>query len=210
MKNAMMLLGVLVLSTSCLTLDGRLNVSEAFNVKKKSGFLNLKTKEVRVDANSYSASLKVKSDKNYTLELKGGSLGEIQIPIKAESDLKMPTDGAFSISHEKINQPFDLSGVINTDVSLYGYTDTVESCTWNVTEKKCDKVLNKETQKYEIICKDEITTFHGMRDISYHYKQVVRELSLEFMRAGSTGVIAHFNGRSQDTDKITDHYSDCR
>jgi hypothetical protein len=210
MKNAMMLLGVLLLSTSCLTIDGRLVVSEAFTVKKKSGFLNLKTKEQLVAANSYSASLKVKSDKNYNLELKGGSLGEIQIPIKAESNLNMPYDGAFNISHEKINQPFDISGVIDTDVSEYGYTDTVESCTWNVTEKKCDKVLIKETGKYDIICKDEITTFHGRRDISYHYRQVVRDLSLDFMKAGSTGVIAHFTGRNQDTDKITDHYSECR
>jgi len=74
MKKMMMLLGVLLLSTSCLTIDGHLKVSESFMVKKKGGFLNLKLKDQQVDPALYSASLKVKSDKNYTLELSGGSL----------------------------------------------------------------------------------------------------------------------------------------
>ena len=46
MKKIMTLLGLLMLSTSCLTLDGQLRVTESFNVKKKGGFLNLKLKDV--------------------------------------------------------------------------------------------------------------------------------------------------------------------
>lgn len=210
MKKMMLVLGMVLLSASCIKLDGRLEVHEAFTVKKKSGFLNLKRKDVRIDKNIYSATLKVKSDKNYNLELKGGSIGEVLIPIKAERDLDMPSNGAFTISHEKIDQPFDLSGVINTDVSEYGYSDETISCTWDVTEKKCEKVCNKETQKCEVICKDAITTFSGRQDIAYHYRQVVRDLKLEFMRAGSTGVIANFTGRHQETDKIIDRRSTCR
>ena len=102
MKNVLLMMGVLLLSTSCLTLDGQLRVSESFMVKKKGGFLNLKLKDVKVEPAVYSASLKVKSDKNYTLELSGGNLGKILVPIKAASDLEIPTNGAFSLSHEKI------------------------------------------------------------------------------------------------------------
>lgn len=210
MKKMMTLLGLLLLSTSCLTLDGHLRVTESFSVKKKGGFLNLKLKDVTVAPAVYSASLKVKSDKNYTLELSGGSLGKILVPIKADSDLDIPTDGAFHISHEKINQPFDLSGVINTDVNHYGYTDAIENCSRNVTENKCEKVCAKDTGKCDIICKDVVTAIEGRKEVSYHYRSIHRDLSLEFMKAGSTGIIATFSGRDLQTDKIIDRESACR
>lgn len=206
----MLLLGVLLLSTSCLTLDGQLKVTEAFMVKKKGGFLNLKLKDVSVEPAIYSASLKVKSDKNYNLEISGGSLGKIIVPIKAASDLEIPTDGAFNISHEKINQPFDLSGVINTDVDHYGYTDAIETCSWNVTEKRCEKVCVKETGKCDIVCKDEVITLQGHKEVSYHYRSIARDLSLEFMKAGSTGIIASLKAHDLETDKIVDRESVCR
>ena len=210
MKKMLLLVSVLLLSTSCLTIEGQVRVTEAFTVKKKSGFLNLKTSNVKVEPNLYSGKLTVKSDKNYNFHLEGGSLGKIIIPIKASSDLDIPRDGAFSISSQKIAQPFDLSGVINTDENHYGYTEAIEQCSWNVTEKKCDKVCNKETQKCEIICKDVVITLHGEKEVAFHYRSIRRDLSLEFMRAGSTGVIATFSGTDTQTDKIIDRESQCR
>lgn len=210
MKKVLMLVGVLVLSTSCLTIDGQLQVREAFNVKKKSGFLNLKRTNVKVDPNIYRASLKVKSDKNYNLELEGGSLGKILVPIKASSDLDIPRDGAFSIAHDKIDQPFDIVGVINTDENHYGHGDEIQSCSWTMTEKKCDKVCNKETQKCEVVCHDETITIQGEKEVAFHYRSIRRDLSMEFMKEGSTGIIATFRGTDTQVDKLTDYESQCR
>lgn len=210
MKRSLLCLGILLLSTSCLTIDGRLQVTEAFNVKKKTGFLNLKTKEVRVAPNSYSASLKVKSDKNFVLTLKGGSIGEIEVPIKAERDLHVPENGAFQISHEKINQPFDISGAINTDVQDSDYTEARESCSWSVKENKCDKVCSRETGKCDILCKEVSTTIYGKQDVASHYRTIRRDLQLEFMKADSTGVIARFTGRDIESERIIDRRSECR
>jgi hypothetical protein len=210
MKRILLCMGILLLSTSCLTIDGSLQVSEAFSVKKKSGFLNLKTKTVTVDPNSYAASLKVKSDKNYVLNLKGGSIGEIDIPIKAEKDLEIPENGSFHISHESIGQPFDLSGEIATDVQLYNYTQGLQSCTWSVTEKRCDKVCVKETGKCEVVCHNEVTTFDGQQMVATHQRSVTRDLSMEFMKADSTGVIAHFSGHDFESETIVDSKGTCR
>ena len=209
MKKMVMMLGVLLLSTSCLTLDGSLQVREAFTVKKKSGFLNLKTKEVRIDPAGYRASLKVKSDKNYSLQLEGGSIGKIDVPLKAKSDLNIPFDGAFNISHEQIDQPFDVAGIINTDIDESGYTNAVEACSWNITERKCDKVCDKDN-KCDVVCRDVSVTLKGHKDVAYHYRTTRRDLSLDFTRAGSTSLVASFAGSDVATEKIVDRESQCR
>ena len=204
-----MLVGILLLSTSCVEINGRLQVHEAFTVKKKSGFLNRKTKEVRVDPRSYTASIKFVSDKNFKLELDGGNLDNIDVPIKAEKDLDVPSNGRFHISHEKINQPFDISGVIDTQWENSGYYEELVSCSWNTTERKCEKVCDKETNRCEVQCRDVTTTFQGKKRVEYHYSIVRRQLQLELMRANSTGVVATFIGADTETNKVVDRESAC-
>lgn len=203
-------MGVLLLTTSCLSLDGQLNVHETFRVKKKSGFLNLKTKEVEVRPASYKASLKVKSDKNYTLELEGGDLGKILVPIKAEKDLDIPRDGKFAISHEKINQPFDVTGFINTDVSFSGINYSIENCTWTTKENRCEKVCTGEPRKCDVVCKEFTITHEGRKEVDFHYRWTKRDIDLEFMKAGSTGLVATMRATDTETDKIIDRESLCR
>ncbi len=60
MKRAVLLLGVLLLSVSCVELGGALHVQESMSVKKKSGFLNLKTKTIKIDPGSYRADITIK------------------------------------------------------------------------------------------------------------------------------------------------------
>jgi len=210
MKKFVTLLGVLLLTTSCLDLDGSLHVSETFKVKKKSGFLNLKTKEIEVRPASYRASLKVKSDKNVTLEISGGDLGEIKVPIKADKDLQIPRDGKFAISHEKIDQPFDVVGFINTDVSYSDIYRAVENCSWTTTERRCEKVCTTEPRKCDVVCKDVQITHEGRKEVEYHYRWTKRDVNLEFMRADSTALAATMQASDTQTDRIVDHESLCR
>jgi hypothetical protein len=205
----LMLIGIFMLTTSCVEIDGRLQVHEAFTVKKKSGFLNRKTKEVRVDPRAYTASIKFVSDKKYNLQLDGGSLDNISVPLKAERDLKIPSNGRFYISHETIDQPFDVGGVIDTQRESSGYNTEMVSCSWNTTERKCEKVCSKETNRCEVQCRDVTTTFYGRKRVEYHYSIVRRHLELEIMRANSTGVVATFVGSDTETNKVIDRESSC-
>jgi len=206
----MMLLGVLLLSVSCVELNGSLQVREAFNVKKKVGFLNLKTKTVTVSPGQYRAELTAKTSNNLRLELKGGSIGEINIPIKSDDQLNIPRDGQFYIEGRKISQPFSVSGVISTDVNHYGYTDIVEKCQRELKEKRCEKVCNKEARTCEILCKEVIITIDGLKEISYHYKRTDRQANLEFIPENSTAVVATLPVRGTETVKIIDRESLCR
>lgn len=209
MKKIMMLVGILVLASSCVEINGGLQVHEAFTVKKKSGFLNRKTKEITVSPRSYKASLKMASDKNFTLKLDGGDLDDVSIPLKAEKDLDVPYNGRFNISHEKIDQPFDISGTIATSWENSGYNEALESCSWTSTEKKCDKVCDSATGRCEVQCRDVTTTFNGKKRVEYHYSYTRRDLNLEIMRANSTGIVATFVGSDTESVKVVDRESAC-
>lgn len=211
MKKLAMILGVLLLSASCMELNGRLNVNNSLVVKKKSGFLNLKTKEVELKAGSYIAQLNIKSDKNITLEIEGGSLDKkIFVPIKAESDLNVPADGKFAISHEKISQPFDVTGHMNTDIT-YGDTQyAVENCTWTANERRCEKVCTGEPRKCDSVCKDITITHEGRKDVTFHYRYTRRDIQLEIMQAGSTALAATLNASSSESSRVIEHESLCR
>lgn len=210
MKNVMMLIGVLLLSASCVELNGSLQVQEAFKVKKKSGFLNLKTKTIELAPGSYQAELTAKSSKNLKLELRGGLIGKIDIPIKSDSSLQIPDDGPFHIEGKKIEQPFNISGVINTEVSHYGHTDTIERCQRERREKRCEKVCDKETNKCDVVCREVIITIDGWKDVSYHYKSVERDAKLEFSLENSSAVVAVLPVHGTEVEKIIDRESLCR
>lgn len=210
MKKAFVLLGVLLLSVSCVELNGNLQVQESLSMKKKSGFLNLKTKTIKIEPGSYRAEIKIKSQKNINLKLSGGSLGEVDIPIKSEDSLNLPLNGQFYIEGKKIEQPFNVSGSISTSVDHYGYTDTIEKCERQITERRCEKVCVKETGKCDVVCKDVVITLSGLKDISFHYKRTDREVRLELMSENSTAIAALLPARGSETDKIIDRETICR
>ncbi len=210
MKKAMLLLGVLLLSVSCVELNGTLQVREALSVKKKSGFLNLKTKIIKVEPGLYSAELKAKSSRVFELELNGNGLEKVKIPVQSEDSLQIPANGPFHIEGKKIGQPFNISGTMLTDIEHYGYTDVVERCERTETERRCEKVCVKETGKCDVVCKDVQITITGLKDVSYHYKRTERTAQLEFMPENSTAVVATLPVRGTETDKIIDRESLCR
>ena len=209
MKKMVMLLGVLLLSTSCVDLNGSLQVNEALKVKIKSGFLNLKTKTITIAPGSHQAKLVIKSSKNITLELRGGSLGEIKIPIKSGDSLNIPANGAFQIEGSKVEQPFNSTGVISTEVEHYGYENEVVRCDRTVVETRCEKVCNKEG-KCDSVCKDVTVTLHGLKDVSFHLKRTDRQVSLDLIPENSSAAVAKLTARGIESEKIIDHETICR
>lgn len=207
LKNLTGLLLLSLLSTSCLKLDGQLDVKQAMSAKKKSGFLNLKTKEIKIEPDLYNAELKVNGDKSFTLKLDGRN--KILIPIKSEKSLNVPGSGVFAITHDDISQPFDLKGDIRTTVTHSGGVNTVEECSWTVTEKHCQKICEKP-DACDIVCKDVQVTLKGSHDVSYHYRTTHRDLSVDFLKIGKGEVLATFAGSNTEVDRITDFEGVCR
>ncbi|MBC7712425.1 MAG: hypothetical protein H7177_03750 [Rhizobacter sp.] len=216
MKMMITMLSVLLLSVSCVELNGTINVNQAFNVKVKSGFLNLKRKTITIAPGQYSAELNAKTKKSVSLVLKGGSLGEINIPIKSDDSLNIPFEGLINIESAKIEQPFNITGVIHTDVEQYGYATEAQSCDIQRIEHRCEKVCVKDPKdnrgegKCDVVCRDVTVTFPGEKMVSYHYSRTDRQAELQFMAEGSTSIVATLPVHGSETSKITDNESLCR
>ncbi len=205
MKKMLMMLSVLLLSVSCVDLNGTLQVQQPLTVKMKSGFLGLKTKTRTLAPGAHQARLVVKSSKNIKLEL-----GDQDIPIKSDDSLNIPQNGQFYIDARKIEQPFSVAGNMRTDVEHYGWTDTTERCERNIVENRCEKVCARDSNRCDVVCKDVTITLYGIKDISYHYKRTDRQVSLEIMPENSTAIVARMVSRGIETDKIIDRESICR
>jgi hypothetical protein len=207
LKSLLCLAAIGVMSASCVTLDGQLDVKQAMSAKKRGGFLNLKLVEVQIQPDLYQAHLKANSDKSYTLKLEGHDT--ILLPIKSEKSLNIPSSGRIAISHSDINQPFDVQGEISTDITDSATSDIVEECSWTVTENHCKKICDKPDH-CDIQCKDEQVTLYGHHEVRYHYQTIDRAVALNLLKQDKPEVLASFHGTDSETNKITEFEGQCR
>jgi len=211
MKIVQGLIGLLVfatLSTSCVRLNGQLDIKQAMSAKKKSGFLNRKTKEIKIQPDLYAAELKVNGSKNFTLKLEGHE--NVLIPLKSEKNLNVPSNGIVEISHNDINQPFDIKGNIKTDVSHSGVIDSFEDCTRTVTENRCTKICEMSESGCRIDCKDEVSEIQGRRHVAFHFRTTQRDLFINFFKIEKPEVLATFTGTDTQVDRVVDFEGLCQ
>lgn len=201
MKKLSLLLAVLLTLSSCETVDGQLKVEKSFDVNKQYGLFNRKTQKVKIDQDVYDASLKLSSKKKLTLELSGGSVGKLSIPIKSEENLKIPAyDGEFRISHDEINQPFDIEGALETYTRMSDVMRGSRMCSWDIYERQCNQYG----------CQDVKITIQGIQDYEWSEMYTTRTVSLKILKKDSRDVAATFNGSSYDTTKMENATGPCR
>jgi hypothetical protein len=220
MKKLIILSSVLLSLVGCDSINGTLTVNEKINLKKKGGFLNLGRKSVSIEANEYDARLTILGQDNFALILdKGGN--RVSIPLKSKKDLNVPTfDGEFKISHADIDQPYDLKGTIQTDISRSSTQESIEACTWESRETKChiecqdvvtrdNRGVERTEKKCSKICEDYTITHHGRREVIFHYRTTHRDLNFLFLEANTEKSVANFIGQNTQTDKIIEHHGIC-
>lgn len=219
-KQMILILGILFLSTSCIDLDGRMNVVESLEVKAKTGFLKLKKQTTTISPGYYKAELKLKSSKNANIKLSGNGMKPITIALKSDYKLNIPANGRFEIRGSEVGQPINIQGQIQTRVSEYGHASGTESCSYTQRRTQClpvcqNVVVHGRHGSYTVsqcnnVCSEHIVNIYGYKHVSYHYKQIDRNVSLEFMRENSTYVAATMDGSSSDTNRIVTSESSCR
>jgi hypothetical protein len=220
MKHLLVLLSLSLITTSCVTIDGNLLVTEKMTLKKKGGFLNLGRKNVDIEANQYHAHLTPLGKDNFTLILQRGD-ERISIPLKSKTELKVPSyDGEFKISHNDIDQPYDLKGLLHTDVRISDSQEAIESCTWDTTETRChveckdemvkdDKGVEHKENHCQKLCENFTITHNGRHEVEFHYSTTTRDLAFSFLKADSSSEVAHFQGQDVETNKIIERQGIC-
>lgn len=201
MKKMSLLFGILMLLSSCKEIEGELKVEQAFNVNKKHGLLNRKTREVKIGKDTYKAELEFSSKKKLNLNLEGGALGKLSILIKAEDDFEIPSyDGEFSIPHNEINQPFDIRGEVESSATQSDVQHSTKSCTWEVVERHCD----------EFGCRDVKVTIQGQQEYDYQTTYSTKRVRLKILKIGTDEVLANFSGSTSDQETRRDNTGPCR
>jgi hypothetical protein len=220
MKKIILLLALAIFTTSCVSLEGNILVTEKMSLKKKGGFLNLGKKNVVIEANQYDAHLTVLGQNNFALILKKGD-ERISIPLKSKNDLKLPTfDGEIKISHNDIYQPYDLKGIIQTDIYQSATQEVIESCSWNTYETRCriecSEITTRDSQgishvenNCQKMCGDVLVTHQGRQEVIFHNTTTHRDLRFEFLKADSLQSVAHFQGQSSETERIIERKGIC-
>ncbi len=197
--------------TSCVSLNGNLEVKEAMQVKKKGGFLNLKKKMVTLEPGIYTAEVNALGDKNFNLKLTGRD--NFKIPLKTEKDISLPQyDGEFKVSGADLDQPFDVKGKLDTKINRSETREKEESCSYTVTEQRCEKVcvVTNDVRKCDVVCNPVQITRYGYRFVRYHNKTTYRDLDLELLALGSEKALASFSGDSVETVQINEYEGICR
>ena len=220
MKNLINLLFVSAFAVSCINLDGLLNVEQSMVVKKKDGFLNLKTEKITLAPGSYRADLKINSQKSFTLKLRLDKKNdkEILIPIKSDDDLNVPENGNVKISGNEISQPFDLAGTIKTEYSNSDTTRDYESCTYTVRNStRCERVCTtsrsegrRPETRCDNICRDVVITVNGSRMVEYHTRYTSRKLNVSFKDTTSKAKLASFTANGTESQRVNDYTGECR
>lgn len=220
MKNLIALSLLSIIATSCVSIDGNLTVTEKMTLKKKGGFLNLGRKNVDIEANQYDAHVTVLGKDNFALILQRGD-ERISIPVKSKNELKVPTfDGEFKIAGSEIDQPYDLKGMINTDISYSPSREEIEACTWDTKETRChiechdvvtkdERGVERKENKCQKLCEDFTITHHGRREVQFHYTTTARDLNFHFLKMGSEQSVAHFIGHSTETERVIERAGIC-
>lgn len=213
MKKLVVLLLAAMSLSSCLTLEGRLEVTESMTVKRKSGLFGLGSKKVTINPAVYQAKFDVVDRDSFVLQLVRDGEKDIRIPLKSERSLNVPHGtGNIFISHSDLNVDYDIAGFIQTDVDTYGHARDRESCSWTTVERRCRPVCRREpngSQHCDKVCEDITVTHHGYKQVQYHYERTFRALDLEFLKGGSNVRVANFKGTDTKVNKIYDYQGPC-
>lgn len=217
MKKFIGLMLISAFAASCVNLDGHLNVQQTMNVKKKGGFLNMKTKTVELEPGIYKAELKVKDRDSLTLKLRleKENDDEIKIPLKSDKDFNLPDNGEVRISGSEVKQPFDVVGTIKTSITRSDSRRAVEECSLSVIERHCEKVCrpagrNGDRVVCNVVCRDVSVTIPGVREYEYHTRFTHRDLEVDLKDVNTQAQLATLRTTGTESERVTDYYGPCR
>lgn len=115
----------------------------------------------------------------------------------------------FHIAAADINQNFDISGQIDTDITRSSETDGLESCTYTTHEFLCHWVdihTEKKTTR-EYICEDVIVSHEGRMHVRYYYLTTLKKMTGIFLQQNDE--LARFQTNNSNTDKIYTYKGAC-
>lgn len=204
----MLVLALVFFLVSCKEISGTLTVHEKFNavVNKKCGWNPFAScdpnKKVQIPVGNFNSTVDFTSKTEIKIEIKANAYKE-SIILKRPKNFDFPQNGNFQLSGEQVNQSFDVSGHMATQVWDSQLIRDNESCTYYVPEYVCYPDSSGQAG-----CSYQNRTVWGYRYVEYFNRNTTRELNADLVENQKT--VARFNGSRTDAEKIYRYTSICR
>lgn len=176
-------------------------------------------KNLKLNVGKMKAKLDTKSKTKIDLildDLKGDPIVQFKVP----SGFKVPERrGEFKLTSQQIGQPFDLHGLVDTEVTESKRYDEWERCTYQEQRTVCSYVPPRcrTTRRGETVCSGggqqchiETVTVWGNRRVEFYYRQTDTDVIFSLMQPSQSDIAAQFTGRQSYSDKIYIYQGICR
>lgn len=174
----------------CEDIDGKLQVSEIFNVNTKNGV-------VVTEIGNYDTSIDIKRDR-IVASVKTSS-GIKKVTFMVPGNLRIPANGEFEISASESGQLFDISGINKTVETKSKIKSEYQDCLYD---------------GYDVICSPHGCTQvpvrrWGRQYTKYYIQTVKQDLVINAMSASGDSPAATFTGADSSSQKFVVDQTQC-
>ncbi len=189
-------------------------------------------KRKTISAGDYKAHISFQSKKKITLKVKSERYNYDEIDFNIPEGTYVPRySGDINLTSSQSGQPFDISGVIDTQEedsdTMYG----TETCTYTKRVKVCRRVENNDNSEVRNnrgrgrrgpgngegrrrrgsrrVCEWEYQTVYGTQDVEYYMHYTTTTMSLDVLSKGGNSLLGKFDGSKHDSDKIYTYKGEC-
>jgi hypothetical protein len=179
MKNILSLMLLSLMLFSCQSYHGNLEVSE------ETTFSNGNIAVV-IPAGMHEMELK------FTSKTKGKLIipGYTKMDMRLKREIKLPSNGNFTITRNDWNLNLEVSGVVETVQSMGELVRTFESCSYQRPRTICNQ--HGCTTVYE--------TVWGQQDVAYRMRTIVQDMDMAIL--DDNGVGSNFTSTSTNYQKV--------
>lgn len=194
MKKMILALSALFLLAGCETLEGNLDIRETIKLKNTDKqTVTLKPEIIN------NVSIKVKSKKKLELRIKGQEF-KFSVPKNSIPE----HDGEFELSASQIGQPYDIEGAVDTIITRSGSRYERESCSYQRPVTVCRPMPTGGQA-----CHTEFHTYYGWRDVRFHVDTYDKSVAIDFLRPGTTDLVAVFTGGNISHVRVYEYQGQC-
>jgi hypothetical protein len=198
MKTLLAVLGATLFFTSCVKIEGQLNITQDTKLKTTKGVVKT------VAVGTYTADIKANTKKKITLRLNDNADEKFEFNVP---DGSIPANGTFKVLSNVVGQPVDISGNVVTVVTNSERKQTTESCQYQEAVQVCYPNGNPGGG---VTCSIQYQTRFGTKWVSYYDRRTDKDLTLSILKAGASEESGQFQGDVAWIDRIVLNETQCR
>ena len=221
------LTGAILFLASCKEeYSGSINITNQIQLRSTKG------ENVLINPEHKSAKIKFTGKKKFELVM-NTHLGEKKFEFKTEKNLKKINSGdVLNLPANSNGQAYHLIAAYNVSTSSSGLQRSVESCTYYVTEHRCENIKQpkachqvKECDpsgtscKVREVCNDGQTVTkcgnvqvsrYGNQDVEYYHRTTLSRMDGQLLHPANNVQVATLNVSDSESEKIYQYRATCR